>query len=63
MTYATKQLTEALQELTNKKAQFESKSSEPVALDKLKLSKEVESFIEQKRDYADRTRSVSVGSY
>jgi hypothetical protein len=63
MTYAIKQLTEALQELNNKKVQFESKSPEPVSLDDLKLSKEVDSFIEQKRDYSNSTRSVSVGTY
>ena len=69
MTYATRQLTEALQELTARSVQFEASlhdsqvESKPVALHDLHLSREVEEFIEQKREYSERTRSVSVGTY
>ena len=69
MTYATRQLTEALQELTARSVQFEASlqdskiESKPVALHDLHLSREVEEFIEQKREYSEKTRSVSVGTY
>jgi len=68
MTYATRQLTEALQELTVRSAKLQAKNdsqieSKPVALHDLHLSREVEEFIDQKREYSEKTRSVSVGTY
>lgn len=67
MTYATKQLTQALQELTSRRQQVANhplRTLPQVITDgQLQFSKEVESFIEKKHDYAQRTRTVSVGTY
>jgi len=69
MTYATRQLTEALQELTNQSARFEAKagdsSGQPrnVEARELQLSEEVEAYLEKKRRYAERTRDVNEGCY
>ena len=66
MTYATRQLTQALQELTTR-SQGELVPARPVpdliTPDRLLFSKEVEDYLEKKRVYAERTRKVSVGSY
>ena len=60
------QLTASLQELTSRtycqSHGFETASGEVSAAD-LEVSKEVESFIEMTRAYAEKTRSVSVGTY
>ena len=69
MTPATKQLTEALQELTSRSVQFEARPREHhpepghVALQQLSLSREVNAYLERKREYAENTRTISVGSY
>lgn len=67
MTYATKQLTQALQELTRRSQQDEpqARSSAPsvIPADRLKFSQEVESYLERRKDYSSQTRHVSVGSY
>lgn len=69
MTYATRQLTEALQELTSRSAQLKHPATEreteaeAVRIQDLHLSKEVEDYIEQKRAYSERTRSVNTGQY
>ena len=67
MTYATKQLTHALQELTSRSQQVDAKSSQPlpqvIPAQQLEFSKEVETYLEQRHSYAQRTRNVSVGTY
>lgn len=67
MTYATKQLTQALQELTTRSQQVETKPRKAVpqviSADRLQFSKEVENYLEQKQAYSEKTRHVSVGSY
>jgi hypothetical protein len=67
MTYATKQLTQALQELTARKQEDETTSAtempKRIPADRLLFSKEVESYLERKKAYSERTRGVSVGSY
>ncbi len=67
MTYATQQLTNALQELTHRSGQFEVKIIQTlpsvITADQLTFSKDVEIFVEQKREYSERTRSVNVGRY
>ncbi len=67
MTYATTQLTHALQELTRRSQQDEplAQSSAPsvIPADRLQFSKEVESYLERRQDYSARTRHVSVGNY
>lgn len=67
MTYATKQLTHALQELTRRSQQAgpQAQSSTPsvIPVDRLQFSKEVESYLERRQDYSAQTRHVSVGSY
>jgi len=67
VTYATKQLTHALQELTRRSQQDEPQvqSSAPsvIPADRLQFSKEVESYLERRKDYSSQTRHVSVGSY
>lgn len=67
MTYATKQLTHALQELTSLSQQVEAKPRQTmprsINAQQLSFSKEVETYLEQKHLYSERTRSVSVGSY
>lgn len=67
MTYATKQLTHALQELTSRSQQVEAKPRQDmprmITAQQLHFSKEVETYLEQKQTYSQRTRAVSVGSY
>ncbi len=67
MTYATTQLTHALQELTRRSQQDEplAQSSAPsvIPADRLQFSKEVESYLERRQDYSAQTRHVSVGNY
>jgi len=66
VTYATKQLTEALQELERSR-QFKSKTRpklpDSIPTEKIKFSEEVENFLEDKRAYSSKTRKVSVGTY
>ena len=60
------QLTASLQELTAQTynhANATDKVDGKVAVDELKLSKEVESFVENTRAYSAKTRNVSVGTY
>jgi hypothetical protein len=61
------QLTVALQQLTAELADSPATSSQnlPQSLDAdaLSISKGVESFVQQNRDYAEQTRTISVGSY
>jgi len=67
VTYATKQLTNALQELTRRSQQDETQSQALVPpvipADRLQFSKEVESYLERKQIYSAKTRHISVGSY
>jgi len=67
MTYATKQLTQALQELAARKQEdettFAKEMPKRIPADRLPFSKEVESYLERKQAYSERTRRVSVGSY
>ena len=67
MTYATKQLTQALQDLTIRTQQPEGKPAteipDIIPSERLQFSKEVEQFLEVKLSYAQKTRTVSVGSY
>jgi len=67
MTYATKQLTDALQELTSRSQQVEAQPRQyipkVITAQQLQFSKEVEIFLEQKHTYSRQTRNVSVGTY
>lgn len=67
MTYATKQLTHALQELTRRsqqdKTQVQPSAPSIIPADGLQFSKEVETYLERRQDYSAQTRHVSVGSY
>ena len=67
MTYATKQLTHALQELTSRSQQVDANPRQTlprvIPAQQLEFSKEVETYLEQKKTYAQRTRDVSVGTY
>lgn len=67
MTYATKQLTQALQDLTTRTQQSEPESATEIpaiiSSERLQFSKEVEMFLEAKQSYSQKTRAVSVGSY
>jgi hypothetical protein len=61
------QLTASLQELTASRANNQHSANSPIpeamSSGELVLSKDVESFVQKNRDYADRTRSISVGTY
>jgi len=67
VTYATQQLTQALQELTNRKQAAQPKprafGSKVISADRLHFSEEVAAFLDEKQQYAQKTRTVSVGSY
>ena len=67
VTYATQQLTHALQELTSRSQQVEVQPRQTmprvITAQQLHFSPEVENYLEQKQAYAQRTRSVSVGTY
>lgn|GEM_PF-2118544 len=67
MTYSTKQLTQALQQLTSRSQEGNATDrtfrTRVISADQLHFSKEVEKFLEQKQQYAQQTRDVSVGSY
>ena len=67
MTYATKQLTNALQELTRRSQQDETQTQSltpsVIPADRLQFSKEVENYLERKQAYSAKTRHISVGSY
>ena len=67
MNYATKELTASLQELTSKcerqSCQADDSLPANIAASELSLPKEVQLFLEGKRDYAVRTRTVNIGIY
>jgi hypothetical protein len=67
VTYATKQLTHALQELTSRSQQGEQQPPvvppSVISAEKLQFSKDVERYLERKQAYSLKTRDVSVGSY
>jgi hypothetical protein len=67
VTYATKQLTNALQELTRRSQQDETQTQSltpsVIPADRLQFSKEVENYLERKQAYSAKTRHISVGSY
>lgn len=67
MTYATQQLTRALQELTSSRqlapAQPQKDVPRIIREENLRFSKGVEQFLEKKQDYARKTRHVSAGCY
>ncbi len=67
MTYSTKQLTQALQQLTSRSQEGNATDrtfrTRVISADQLQFSKEVEKFLEQKQQYTQQTRDVSVGSY
>lgn len=67
MTYATRQLTQALQDLSSPKPekmapQFNA-MPHLIPSERLNFSQEVEEFLEKKKKYAEKTRHVSVGHY
>jgi len=67
VTDATKQLTQALQELTSHSRQVASEpqlaAPQVITAGRLQFSKEVANYLEQKHAYSEKTRHVSVGSY
>lgn len=67
MTYATKQLTEALQELVRNERPYKSKTVAFVIqrsqTEHFNFSREIEAFLDAKRDYVKRTRNANFGSY
>lgn len=67
VTYATKQLTQALQELTARSQHGGSTPQKPVeqtiSFDHLQVAKEVEQFLDKSQAYASETRHISIGSY
>lgn len=70
VTYATKQLTQALQDLTSRAQEARETSSvastfstRVISPERLRFSSEVEQFLREKQEYAQNTRGVSVGSY
>jgi len=67
VTYATKQLTHALQELTRRSQQDEPQTQvlvpSVITADSLQFSKEVETYLERRQNYSARTRHISIGSY
>jgi len=64
MTYATKQLTEGLQRLSESGREFQTAGSKDRQLPaKLELSSEIDLFLKARRDYREKSRPVSVGNY
>lgn len=64
VTSATKQLTEALQKLVEQEPKFRNSAPLPVPDPaRMTLSPEIDRFIQERREYMDKTRTVSVGSY
>lgn len=66
MTYSQKELNESLNRLARKERdRYGQPHSYPdrLPLNHLHVSREVESFLEQSREHADRSRTVSVGRY
>lgn len=64
MTYSTKQLTEGLQKLAERPPEFQKSSGVPAPdPQRMELSPEIDRFIQRRREYIEKTRSVSLGSY
>ncbi len=70
MDYATKELTESLQQIAANEAQKDVKSGEATLVEKrvysagvLTLPSGVDGFLAMRRDFQERTRDVNVGSY
>lgn len=64
MTYATKQLTEALQKLAEQEPKFQTSASLPGPdPERMVLAPEIDRFIQERREYMEKTRTVSVGTY
>ena len=67
MTYATTQLTQALQELTRRSLQdvrqAQSLAPASIPVSKLQFAKELDEYLERKQAYAERTRRISIGNY
>ena len=67
MTYATKELTASLQELTSmsERPSGQNHTDLPslIAAGEFTVSQEVEVFLERTREYSDKTRNVHVGTY
>ncbi len=66
MTYATKQLTESLQELTSQtqtKGSFTRNAPKTIAKESFHLSLEVQTFLDTRRDHSERSRTVNEGRY
>ena len=64
MTYATRQLTEGLQKLAQNPPVFQKSAVAPTPDPRrMELSPEIDRFIEMRREYMEKTRTVSVGSY
>jgi hypothetical protein len=58
------ELTASLQELTTQSyANCAQPVAGPIDVDELKIPAEVESFVEDTRAYAEKTRNVSEGTY
>jgi len=67
VTYATQQLTQALQELTSNAPSFQAshvvRPFEIIRSQTFEFSVEIETFLESKRAYSEKTRDVNFGSY
>ena len=67
MHYATKELTDSLQELTSKSEQQPGQNEDvlpqSIAAGELTVSAEVESFLEKTQEYTAKTRNVHIGTY
>ncbi len=57
------QLTASLQELTVQTYNSGQPMSAQIRVDELQVSKDVAKFVEDARDYAEKTRDVSTGTY
>lgn len=64
MTYATQQLTKRLQELCESTSEFQAASpKEQTKPARLEVSPEINRFLEERREYREKTLAISVGSY
>ena len=70
MDYATKELTESLQQIVARAANAGKEAIQPVTdgppaycSNTLTLPKGVDRFLETRRDFHEKTRDVSIGSY
>lgn len=62
MTYATKQLTEGLQRISQREFQTPPPKNRR-HLEELKISEEINLFLEERKNYREKIRPISVGDY